>query len=386
MTTPPPDPRNDTATAQPLHVAIDIGPLYGHRTGIGVAVAGLSEAMGRRTDVVLDPYLVSYRSTPGSGHSRLPVPGIVASHVWSRTSRLTADRWLGAADVLHGTNYVAPPSRKPTVVSVYDCWFLANPHDATPLVRRAGATLRRRVAEGAWVHASSDATAIQATELLATDRVRTIFLGPPSLVDESAEQRPDQLTGVEGRPFIVCVGTEERRKGVPLLVDAFSHLAGDHPDLQLVLVGATGDDTPAVSAAVDRIGAPIVDSVIKWYGESPNDWRATRERIRLAYDDDPEWWASRVNFASTIMALLYGDGDLIDTVTLAGLAGWDADNNMTTAAGLLGAISGFDALPEPFASASDVYFNEDLTGDLPRLDSVSNIATRTADLGLQADD
>lgn len=151
-------------------------------------------------------------------------------------------------------------------------------------------------------------------------------------------------------------------------------------DVQTVIDNARSAET------ADSTVAPLVDSVIKWHGESPDDWRATRERIRIAYDDDPEWWASRVNFASTIMALLYGDGDLIDTVTLAGLAGWDADNNMTTAAGLLGAISGFAALPEPFASATDVYFNEDLTGDLPRFDSVSNIATRTADLGVQADD
>ena len=136
----------------------------------------------------------------------------------------------------------------------------------------------------------------------------------------------------------------------------------------------------------DSIMAPIVDQVVAWHDELPNDWRQTRERIRLAYDDDPEWWASRVNFASTLMALLYGDGDLRATLDIAGLAGWDADNNMTTAGGLLGAIIGYEALPEPFASATDVYFNEDLTGDLPQFDSVANIARRTADLGLASTD
>ena len=122
--------------------------------------------------------------------------------------------------------------------------------------------------------------------------------------------------------------------------------------------------------------------MLAWHDESPDDWRSTRERIRVAYDDDPEWWASRVNFASTIMALLYGDGDIRETLNIAGLAGWDADNNMTTSVGLLGLMVGFDQLPEPFRSATDVYFNEDLSGDLPQFDSVSNIARRTADLGL----
>ena len=81
------------------------------------------------------------------------------------------------------------------------------------------------------------------------------------------------------------------------------------------------------------------------------------------------------------MALLYGEGDLRETINIAGLAGWDADNNITTSAGLIGLILGFDGLPEPFASASDIYFNEDLSGDLPQFDSVRVIAERTVAIG-----
>ncbi|MEO6652247.1 MAG: glycosyltransferase family 1 protein [Ilumatobacteraceae bacterium] len=250
-----PDPVPDLMTPTPLHLAIDIGPMYGHRTGVGVAVEGMVRTLGERQDVELDPYLVSYRSSLESGHTRLPLPGIVASHLWSRSNRIAGDRWLGSADVVHGTNYVAPPTRKPTVVSVYDCWFLANPGSASALVRRAGATLRRRVRDGAWVHASSDATAALVGELLGTDRVRTIYLGSPTLLDEAAERRPDVPGMTDGRPFIVCVATEERRKGLPLLIAAFEHLADDHPDLRLVLVGAPGDDTPAVTQAIIAAGS-----------------------------------------------------------------------------------------------------------------------------------
>jgi hypothetical protein len=127
--------------------------------------------------------------------------------------------------------------------------------------------------------------------------------------------------------------------------------------------------------------APIVDDVIAWHEENPDDWRATRSLIRDRYDVDPEFWGSRVNFAATIMALLYGDGDLRATFDIAGLAGWDADNNMTTAAGLVGVIVGFEALPAPFDQATDVYFNQDLT-NLPEFDSVRQIAQRTVALGL----
>lgn len=121
----------------------------------------------------------------------------------------------------------------------------------------------------------------------------------------------------------------------------------------------------------------IVDTVRTWHTLYPDDWRQTRRLIRDAYDHDPEWWGAKVNFASTIMALFYGQGDLIQTMTIASLAGWDADNNVTTSAGLLGLIEGYEALPEPIRTASDRYFNEDVTGDLPQYQTVSEIAGRT---------
>ena len=121
----------------------------------------------------------------------------------------------------------------------------------------------------------------------------------------------------------------------------------------------------------------IVDQVRAWHNQHPDDWRVTRRLIRDAYDTDPAWWAAKVNFASTIMALLYGEGDLHQTLTIASLAGWDADNNATTSAGLLGLIHGYAGLPSAIRTASDVYYNEDVTGDLPKYQTVSEIAART---------
>ena len=146
------------------------------------------------------------------------------------------------------------------------------------------------------------------------------------------------------------------------------------------------DDVPALIAAArqrtadEAIIAPIVDNVVRWHQENPQDWRATRQLIRDMYDTDPMWWASRVNFAVTVMALLYGESDILRTIEIAALAGWDADNTMATAAGLLGLIHGYNKLPEEIATSTDVYFNEDITGDLPRYDTVTEFALRTQNL------
>ena len=67
----------------------------------------------------------------------------------------------------------------------------------------------------------------------------------------------------------------------------------------------------------------------------------------------------------------------MQTLTIACLAGWDADNNATTSTGLLGVIHGFEGLPDPIRTASDLYYNEDVTGPLPQHETVPRIATRT---------
>lgn len=236
-----------------MKVAIDAGPLYGHRTGVGEAVAGMVDALDDRDDVALAPYLVSGRSHPQPGHRRLPVPGIVASHLWSRTDHPRADRWIGDADLVHGTNYVAPPTSLPTVVSVYDCWFLRHPDEASPLTRRAGRNLRRAVRRGAWIHTSSRATEAAVRELLGTDRVATVLLGPPAPLPAGDEAA---IAALRGRRFVVAIGTEERRKGLSLLVEAFDDLASSDPDVVLVLAGAAGDDTDALTASISAVGDP----------------------------------------------------------------------------------------------------------------------------------
>ena len=111
----------------PVRLAIDVGPLYGRRTGVGVAVAELVAALDDHAGVELLPYLLSFRTTPEPPARRLPLPAAAAVRAWSRLDHPRVDRWLGDAEVVHGTNYVVPPSRRPALVSVYDCWFLANP-------------------------------------------------------------------------------------------------------------------------------------------------------------------------------------------------------------------------------------------------------------------
>jgi glycosyltransferase involved in cell wall biosynthesis len=244
----------------PLSVAFDTGPLHGAKTGIGFAVEQLRAALVARGDVALHDYVLSFRATLQPGTTRLPLPASLAIRSWARAAWPTVDRWLPDVDVVHGTNYVAPPSHLPTVVSVYDCWFLRQPDAASPTVRRAGEVLRAAIGRGAVVHTSSHATEALVRELFPGVAARTVHLGPLPLPTPAA--RPP-IPGLEGRPFVLSIGTLERRKNLPRLVAAFGRVATEHPEAVLVLAGGGGDDSDAVRHAIDALGPGVAGRVLR---------------------------------------------------------------------------------------------------------------------------
>jgi glycosyltransferase involved in cell wall biosynthesis len=234
-----------------LRIGFDTSPLYGPKTGIGYAVEAMHRALSERTDVALVDYLLSVRARPSRAVRRLPLPAALAHECWARSDHPRVDRWLGDVDVVHGTNYVVPPISVPRLVSVYDCWFLHHPDDASPAVRLAGRVLRRAIEGGAVVHASSHATARTLQELYPDAPVHTVHLAALPLAPPPAVSPIPQLTD---RPFIVAIGTLERRKNLPRLVAAFGLIAAQQPELHLVLAGGDGDDREAINAAIDALG------------------------------------------------------------------------------------------------------------------------------------
>jgi glycosyltransferase involved in cell wall biosynthesis len=265
-----------------LRVAIDVGATHGRRTGIGNAVAWAVDALRARDDLELQPYVTSARARVRQGERRVPMPAAVALRAWAHPSP-PIDRWLGRPDVVHGTNYVVPPTRCPRVVSVYDCWFLDHPEDADTDVALAAAVLRRAATDGAHVVTSSDATTQRVRDLLGTDRVRTVLLGPPldtlaHLGDAGA------VPHLVDRLFILALGTMERRKNLPTLVDAFARVAREHATVRLVIAGAAGNDVAAIDRAIDRLPLETAARVVRLgtVDSTTKQWLLTHARA-LAY-------------------------------------------------------------------------------------------------------
>ena len=90
--------------------------------------------------------------------------------------------------------------------------------------------------------------------------VRTVHLGA---LEVPASDGDAPIADLAGRPFVVAIGTVERRKNLPRLVSAFGRVATVHRDLVLVLAGAPGDDAAATEAAIDALGPDLAPRVLR---------------------------------------------------------------------------------------------------------------------------
>ena len=250
-----------------LRVAFDVLPLAGALTGVGRFCGGLAGALRGREDVELRGYAVARDATrdtaAATGALGIPVrtwriPTRLANAVWARAD-LPPIEWLaGPVDVVHGTNYVVPPSRHAgRVVTVYDLTALRFPQLCAPASLAYPRLVRRAVGRGAFVHVLSAFVRDEVLELIgaAAERVRVVPAGldiPPG--DPAA--RPPAPTQRPGRqaPYLLALGAVEPRKDLPTLVRAFAELARTHEDLDLVVAGPDGWGEPAFEEAVASCG------------------------------------------------------------------------------------------------------------------------------------
>ncbi|TFV95796.1 ADP-ribosylglycohydrolase family protein [Algoriphagus kandeliae] len=59
-------------------------------------------------------------------------------------------------------------------------------------------------------------------------------------------------------------------------------------------------------------------------------------------------FAAGINFAASLVSYFYGEGDLIETLKIGTLAGWDSDNPTATWGGLIGFMIGKDGVEKAF--------------------------------------
>ena len=105
-----------------------------------------------------------------------------------------------------------------------------------------------------------------------------------------------------------------------------------------------------------------IADVIKWHKKYPADWKQTWFEVQkkwAAENGCPEGIFAplnidaKVNSAYVVMGLLYGKGDFAKSMEIATRSGQDSDCNPSSVGGILGAIKGYDNIPEYWKKGLD---------------------------------
>jgi glycosyltransferase involved in cell wall biosynthesis len=247
-----------------LRVAIDATPLLGQPTGVGVFCQGALGALAHRHGLSVTAYAVSWRRRRGIDgllpagvipHQR-PMPARPLHALWARADRPPLEWFVGDVDVVHGTNFVVPPTRRAgALVSVHDLTPVHYPELCNDATLAYPGFIRRALERGAWVHTDSAFVADEVVEAFGADpaRVRVVYPGIPPLPTVSDALASRLLGGLLPpgvERYCLAVGTAEPRKDLPGLVRAFTDAAGGRADVALVLAGPPGWGEQALDEAI----------------------------------------------------------------------------------------------------------------------------------------
>lgn len=244
---------------------LDATPLLGQRTGIGRYTENLLATLAQRTDVDLTATAFTLRGRedlagavpPGVAVRSRPIPARLLRAAWKRID-LPPVEWLaGPADIVHGTNFVLPPSRHAAgVVSIHDLAWHTHGHTMRPENRDLEVLIPRALRRAAAVCTLAEVTRLAIAQEFGYPLER-IFVTPPGVGPNWFDPPPltDSQRAEHSIPerYFVFVGTREPRKGLDTLLGAYrllrDQIGADCPDLLVVGAQGWGTDHAGATAA-----------------------------------------------------------------------------------------------------------------------------------------
>jgi len=274
-----------------LRCAINAEPMFQRvPTGVGVYTLALCRGMaeiGRADSVAL--FHARHRAVPPTVEA-LPMERFEFAaerealyRSWHEQHRPVPQMVVGDVDVVHAPGPAIPPTGAAHLVATI--------HDLAPLrfperySARQRVTLKRGALKAAreaeLIICPSWSTAVEVEALLDVDpaRLRVVPQGV-RLTDEGDLPKESEVRRVLAgrgihRPYILWIGTQEQRKNVHAVLDAFANLAPRHPEFSLVLHGPSGWLGAEVAEGIER--RKISDRTV--VSEGP----ATRREVTALY-------------------------------------------------------------------------------------------------------
>ena len=226
-----------------------------------------------------NPYLADLHQLraahPNVRAAPIPLSPRRLTQLWQRLrAPLPVELFTGPLDLLHAPDFVLPPTRARTLLTIHDLSFLVHPECAVPsMVRYLSDAVPRSVRRADTVLADSQATRQDLARLLGYDpaRVTVVYPGVSPRFRPLPPEATEPVRARLGLPerFVLFVSTLEPRKNLVRLLEAFARVGGwgmgasgfptpiphpPSPDLHLVLAGRRGWLYEDIFATIERLG------------------------------------------------------------------------------------------------------------------------------------
>lgn len=246
-----------------LRIAYEATALLGNRTGVGEFCYGALNALADIDDFEITAFAMSFRRRhllktelpPKVRFGDWIMPARPLNSLWQRVDMPPLELWSGGIDVVHGTNFIVPPTLKAAkVITVHDLTTVRFPEICNPPTLVYPHMIRRAIASGALLHTPSEYVRDEVLDYfdIEPERVVAVHHGIPlDWIDFDQEKAPS-LPNLVGRRFVLGLGTIEPRKDFPLLVRAFDELSTEYNDVDLVIAGQDGWGSDQLEAEISR--------------------------------------------------------------------------------------------------------------------------------------
>lgn len=219
-----------------LRVALETQFAVGTPTGIGVYAGGLAKALRARDDIEVielrDDRFDLWRFDRRVYWDQIRAPALAAR---------------AKADIVHFTGGTLPLKlAHPTILTVHDLVWLRGVNRGRFYVRWYFGDFQRRLARRAdAIVVDTETARADVADGLGIDPARIHVIGVG--IDEGWFSIRRQ---VDDPPFVLCVGTVERRKDLATAVEAIARI----PDVRLVSVGPLTPYADEIRAVAERLG------------------------------------------------------------------------------------------------------------------------------------
>lgn len=187
-------------------------------------------------------------SAPNVHFKFLPLPAFLAEILWNRLRIFPIEKFIGNIDILHSSDWTQPR------VKSLETKRITTVHDMIPYLFETSVhpkivkTHKRRLAkvkeEVDLILADSHTTKEDIVKFLEIPetKIKVVYLAPSEKFKNLESELVSQVLEKYKikKPYILSVATQEPRKNIQKLLDAFEQIQKRRPELSLVLTGKYG--------------------------------------------------------------------------------------------------------------------------------------------------